>query len=111
MYIELLETTVIPLICRTAEKICLRTPPTGLDWEQSSVSTTLPYNYTELSEPICRVLQKLDVKVRFQPFRTLYQMLVKPKDLILESAQNGVVYRIPCKDCSKAYIDQSKRSR
>ena len=58
-------------IRRTAEKIYLPTPPTGPDREQSSITTTLPY-IQGLSEPIRRVLQKLDVKVRFQPLRTLY---------------------------------------
>ena len=37
-------------------------------------------------------------------------MLVRPKDPVLPEERIGVVYRIPCKDCSKAYVGQSARS-
>ena len=65
-----------------------------------SKSVTLPY-VRGLSETIKRLLEKLhvDVRVRFRPKRTLRQMLVKPKDHVPLDQQNGVVYRIHCRDC------------
>ena len=69
-------------------------------------SVTLPY-VRGLSETIKRLLEKLDVRVRLTPNWTLRQMLVKPKDPVPVDQQNGVVYRIPCGDCEKAYVGQS----
>ena len=72
-------------------------------------TVTLPY-IQGLSESIKRVLEKLDIQVRFRPDQTLRRLLVKPKDSVPPDRVNGVVYRVPCKDCSKAYIGQSGRS-
>ena len=77
--------------------------------ERKPLSITLPY-VQGLSERVKRVLQALGVQVRFRPNRMLCQILVKPKDPIPTSEWNGIMYRIPCKDCSKAYIGQSGRS-
>ena len=35
---------------------------------------------------------------------------MKPKDPVPVDRVNGVVYRVPCKVCSKAYVGQSGRS-
>ena len=72
-------------------------------------SVTLPY-VRGLSETIKRILEGLDIRVYLRPNRTLRQMLVKPKDPLPVDQKNGVVYRIPCRDCEKTYIGQSGRS-
>ena len=60
-----------------------------------------------ISESIRRLLEKVDVKVRMRPYRTLRQILVRPKDPVPAEEKTGVVYRIPCRDCPQAYIGQT----
>ena len=75
--------------------------PHFIETTESSPHMTITLPYVQgLSEPIRRVLEDLNIKVRFRPNCTLRQMLVKPKDAV----------PIPCKDCPKTYIGQSKRS-
>ena len=50
------------------------------------------------------------IKVTFCPFRNLRQELVHPKDPIPEWQRKGVVYSVPCNECSRAYIGQTGRS-
>ena len=63
-----------------------------------------------LSQSICRVLSSLAIKVTFHPLQTLRQELVHPKDPIPEWQRKGVVYSVPCNECSRAYIGQTGRS-
>jgi len=37
-------------------------------------------------------------------------ILVRPKDPVPAHLKNGIVYKVPCKVCSKAYVGQSGRS-
>lgn len=83
----------------TQEEDSTKKPPT----------VTLPY-VRGLSETIKRLMEKMDVRVQLRPNRTLRQMLVKPKDPVPLDQRNGVVYRIPCKDCESTYVGQSGRS-
>ena len=48
--------------------------------------------------------------MRLRPSRTLRQILVKPKNPIPSDQLNGVVYKIPCKNCTKTSVGQSGRS-
>ena len=70
---------------------------------------TLPY-VRGISEPICRILKQVNIEVGFRPYHTLHQLLMKPKDVTPIEARSGVVYRIPCMDCEKTYVGQTKRS-
>ena len=70
---------------------------------------TLPY-VQGLSEPMKRLLSRLDIRVRFRANMTLGRILMRPKDPVPPENQVGVVYRIPCMDCPKAYVGQSGRS-
>ena len=74
---------------------------TNEDSTRKPPNVTLPY-IRGLSETIKRILEKLDVRVRFSPNQTLRQLLVKPKDPVPLHQRNGVVYRIPCGDCKKS---------
>ena len=80
---------------------------TRLTLEEESVS--IPYIHG-LSQSIRRVLSSLAIKVTFRPLRTLRQELVHPKDPIPEWQRKGVVYSVPCNECSRAYIGQTGRS-
>ena len=63
-----------------------------------------------LSETLKRILEQLNITVRFKPNNTLRRLLVRPKDPTPPEQRNGVIYRIPCKDCTMAHIGQSGRS-
>ncbi len=52
----------------------------------------------------------MDIQVRFRANTTLRRMLVRPKDPVPPVEQVGVIYKIPCMDCTKAYIGQSGRT-
>ena len=73
--------------------------------ENKRPKTILTLHYISgLSEAICHVLNPLGVKVVFQPLQTLHQMLVRPKYLVTVKERKGIVYSIPCVDCSSMYI-------
>ena len=52
----------------------------------------------------------LGVKAAFRPMKTLRQALVKVKTSIPEQKKKGVVYEVPCKDCHRVYIGETKRT-
>lgn len=62
-----------------------------------------------LSEKVYRVCIPFRVKAAFKTYiRTMRQNLMKVKTHALEE-KKAVVYEVTCKDCSKAYIDETKR--
>ena len=63
-----------------------------------------------LSEKLERVCTLLRVRAAFKPMRTLRQPLMKLKDCIPEEKKRSVVYEVPCKDCGKTYIGETKRT-
>ena len=79
-----------------------------LENERPKTTLTLPY-IRGLAEAIRRILDPLGVKVVFRPLRTLRQMLVRPKDPVPVDERKGVVYSIPCVECSSVYIGQTGR--
>ena len=113
---------------RTEEEKCVTDAPRGNDYpsgfirkhtiprrrreelenERPKTTLTLPY-IRGLAEAIRRILDPLGVKVVFRPLRTLRQMLVRPKDPVPVDERKGVVYSIPCVECSSVYIGQTGR--
>ena len=63
-----------------------------------------------LSEKLERVCTSLGVRAVFKPVRTLKQTLMKLKARVPEERKRGVVYEIPCKECSKTYVGETKRT-
>ena len=80
-----------------------------IEEQKPRATVTIPY-IQDLSEPIKRILERLKVKVRLRPNKTLHQLLVQPKDKVPMEQRTGVVYSIPCRYCPKTYIGQSGRS-
>ena len=78
---------------------------TDHQWKGTAV---LPY-IRGLSESIRRVLSSLDVRVCFKPHTTLRCFFPSPKDRPDDLEPAGVVYNIPCMDCSSCYIGQTGR--
>ena len=88
----------------------LRRPrPTSPVETEGLTTLTLPY-LKGPSEAIQRVLEPLNIRTFFRPTRTLRQILCHPKDPVPAHQQAGVVYKIPCSDCSKSYIGQTGRT-
>ena len=71
-------------------------------------SIALPY-IRGLSEAIKRVFSEVDVRVVHHPHTTLRRELVHLKAPIPSMQKSGVVYYIPCSECSEVYIGQTER--
>ena len=62
-----------------------------------------------IAEPIRRVLNNCGIKVALKPFQTLGHIFAKPKDRVPTDRKTHAVYSIPCGDCEKVYLSQTKR--
>ena len=74
----------------------------------ATTSATIPL-IKGTTEAIRRVLSPLGIRTTFRPINTLRQLLVHPKDHVPQQERPGVVYRIPCTNCSRTYIGQTGR--
>ncbi len=52
------------------------------------------------------------INTAFKPAKTLRETLMKVKteDHVPEEKRKGVVYKVLCKECSKTYVGETKRS-
>ena len=57
------------------------------------------------SEAIRRVLQPLNIRIFFRLTRTL---MCHPKDPVPAHQQAGIVYKIPCSDCSSHTLNRQE---
>ena len=62
-----------------------------------------------IAEPVRRVLKNCGIKVALTPFQTLGHIFAKPKDRVPTDRKTHAVYSIPCDDCEKVYLGQTKR--
>ena len=70
-------------------------------------TAVLPY-VKGLSQQLLRCLQQQGIRAVFRSETTLRSHLVRPKDAVEPTKQDGVVYRIPC-ECGKVYIGETGR--
>ena len=70
---------------------------------------TLPF-IPGITERLKRLLKNHQIKVATKPLRTVGNMLPSIKDKINKFDPRGVVYRIPCLDCSGVYFGETGRS-
>ena len=82
----------------------INNPEPAYDFKATAV---LPY-VKGLSQQLRRSLQQQGVRAVFKSETTLRSQLVRPKDAVDPTKQDGVVYRIPC-ECSKVYIGETGR--
>ena len=61
-----------------------------------------------LSKQLRRCLQQQGIRAVLKSETTLRSHLVRPKDAVEPTKQDGVVYRIPC-ECGKVYIGETGR--
>jgi len=71
-------------------------------------TAVLPY-IKGVSEVLLRCLQQQGVRTVFKSDTTLSSHLVRPKDALEPTKQDGVVYKIPC-ECGKVYIAETGRA-
>ena len=83
-------------------------PPSPPDVEPPKI-LRLPY-VRGVSEVIERVCAPLGLKAAFKPMRTLRQCLMRVKTTTPQDRRKGVVYEVPCKECDKRYIGETKRT-
>ena len=70
----------------------------------------LPY-LAGFTEKITRIFKvKVNVKVCTKPIKTIKNILPTTKDFIDFNQRTGVIYQIPCKNCSGIYIKETSRS-
>ena len=62
-----------------------------------------------VSDQIKRILNNCDYKVALNRFWTLGHIFSKPKDPDATTQGSNDVYSLPCDDCKKAYLGQTKR--
>ena len=63
-----------------------------------------------ITERLKRLLKNHQIKVATKPLRTVGNMLPSLKYKINKFDQRGVVYKIPCLDCTDVYIGETGRS-
>ena len=84
-------------------------PTTNKEPTQGFKSTAiLPY-IKGVSEVLCRCLQQQGVRTVFKSDTTLRSHLVRLKDILEPTKQDGFVYKILC-ECSKVYIGETGRA-
>ena len=62
-----------------------------------------------ITERLKRLSKNHQIKVATKPLRTVENMLPSLKDKINKFDQRGVVYKIPCLDCTGVYIGETGR--
>ena len=55
------------------------------------------------------ILSNHNIKVAQKPHQTIGNLFPKPKDPVPKDQTRGAIYSIPCKDCDKSYIGETKR--
>ncbi|XP_072449672.1 uncharacterized protein [Chiloscyllium punctatum] len=87
---------------------CLRKKQRNEDMPPPKGRATRPY-IKNISELTARLLRSLGLITEHKPTATLRQQLTRTKDLTPSMSKTNVVYKIPCKDCTKHYIGQTGR--
>ena len=86
-------------------QLLIKLPP-----EEEEPPKTLHIPYVRgFSEKIEKTCAGLGVKAVFKSQSTLKQLLVKVKQKMPEEKKE-VVYEVPCKDCHRVYIGETKRT-
>ena len=62
-----------------------------------------------LSQSLRRCLQDHGIRTVFRSDTTLRKQLVRPKDPVPFDRKDSVIYKIPCDECDKVYIGETKR--
>ena len=83
-------------------------PTANKEPTQEFKSTAVLPHIKGVSEVLRRCLQQQGIRTVFKSDTTLRSHLVRPKDALEPTKQDGVVYKIPC-ECGKVYIGETGR--
>ena len=86
------------------------TPPSIPEPGQEPTKTLCTPYIHGLSEKLERVCTSVGVRAAFRLARTLKQTLMKLKTRVTDERKTGVVYEVPCKDCRKTSVRETKRT-
>ena len=56
-----------------------------------------------------RILKSHGIATTNRPLRTIRNIVVHPKDKVPDKDKTGLVYNIPCKNCSQVYVGETGR--
>ncbi|XP_072165865.1 uncharacterized protein [Diadema setosum] len=78
------------------------------DKEEYKSSVVLPY-VESIAPVLRRRLAKHNIRVVYKADATIRNHLVRAKDPVPPLRKDGVIYRIPCRDCGMSYIGETGR--
>jgi len=75
---------------------------------KSRATVIIPY-MKGLSEALSRILKTYRICTAVRPHSKLRNLLVHPKDRNSNEKKPEVVYKIPCKNCERVYVEETGR--
>ena len=79
------------------------------DNKEIKTRVVLPY-VPRYFEALSKILRNIGILVCSKPHLTLKDILPRAKDSVERSSRPGVVYQIPCRDCTGIYIGETGRA-
>ena len=80
-----------------------------MEQEEHKASVVIPY-VEGLSEAVARVYKRYGISTSIRPHITIRNILVRPKDKVNMEETEECVYRIPCKNCQKVDVGETRCS-
>jgi len=77
--------------------------------EENRTTVVIPYIHG-LSEAVTRAYRRRGISSAMKPFQTIRSLLVHPKNKRRHQDACECVYKIPCKNCDKTYIEETGRA-
>jgi len=77
--------------------------------EKNRTTVVIPYVHG-LSKAVTRAYRRHGISSAMKPFQTLRSLLVHPKDKRRHQDACECVYKMPCKNCNKTYIEETGRA-
>ena len=90
----------------TVKSLKRKTNSSLADNKEIKTRVVLPY-VPRYFEVLSKILRNVGIVVCSKPHLTLKDILPKAKDSVERSSRPGVVYQIPCRDCTGIYIGET----
>ena len=93
---------------RTVDSLKRKTNSSLANNKEIKTRVVLPY-VPRYFEALSKILKNVGILVCSKPHLTSKDILPKAKDSVERSSRSGVVYQIPCRDCTGIYIGETGR--